>query len=103
MTAEQPLCHPSTSPRASPHCIWAGIVHNQIIDHYILPEHLAGIVYEAFLEEVLPDLSDDVPLAIRRRLWLQPDGTPAHNHENVRHFLVLQFPNRNNGVVSWPS
>ena len=85
--------------------VWAGIVHNQLIGSYILPERLTGNVYKIFLEEVLPGLLDNVPLGIRRRLWFQHDGAPAHYALNVRRFLDQQFPNRwigRGGTVSWP-
>ena len=85
--------------------VWAGIVHNQLIGPYILPERLTGNVYNIFLEEVLPGLLENVPLGIRRRLWFQHDGAPAHYDLNVRRFLDQQFPNRwigRGGAVSWP-
>jgi hypothetical protein len=84
--------------------VWAGIVLNQIIGPYILPERLTGNVYRLFLEEVLPDLLADVPLGIRRRMWFQQDRVPAHFAVDVRRYLDLQFPNRwigRNGPVSW--
>lgn len=60
--------------------VWAGIVHNEIIGPYIL--------------EAFPDLLDDVPLDIRRKLRFQHDGTPAHYALNVKSFLDLQIPIR---------
>ena len=68
-----------------------------------------------FLEEVLSDLLDGVPLDIRRRMWFQLDGAPAHFAVDVRHYIYiyiyiyiyldLQFPNRwigRHDPVSWP-
>ena len=63
---------------------WAGIICNQIIGLYIQPERLNGNVYRMFLEEALPDLLDDIPLCIRRTMWFQHDGTPAHFVVDVR-------------------
>ena len=39
--------------------------------------HVADL-YEVFLKQVLPELLDDVPLCIRRQMWFQQDGAPAH-------------------------
>jgi hypothetical protein len=86
--------------------VWAGIVHNQIIGPYILPSRLTGNVYRIFLEEVLPGLLENVPLDIRRRMWFQHDGAPAHFHIGVRDYINARFPHRwigRNGPVSWPA
>jgi hypothetical protein len=85
--------------------VWAGIVHNQIIGPHIMPSPLNGNNYRFFLEEVLPELLENVPLAVRRRMWFQQDGAPAHYHIDVRNYLDAQFPNRwigRNGPVAWP-
>jgi hypothetical protein len=85
--------------------VWAGIVHNHLIGPYILPSPLNGHVYRIFLDEVLPVLLEDVPLAIRRRMWFQHDGAPAHFMNEIRNLLHARFPNRwigRGGPVSWP-
>ena len=72
---------------------------------YIMPSLLNGKNYGVFLEEVLPELLENVPLAVRRRMWFQQDGAPAHFHNGVRNYLNVQFPNRwigRNGPVAWP-
>lgn len=48
--------------------VWAGIVGEYVIGPYILPKRLNGENYYTFLNDVLPDLLDDLPLNIRRRL-----------------------------------
>lgn len=86
--------------------IWAGIVGEQIIGPYLLPPHLNGHVYAQFLQHVLPELLEDVPLDIRANMWFQHDGAPAHFALPVRHYLNEIFPNRwigRGGPVHWPA
>jgi hypothetical protein len=58
--------------------VWCGIVHDPLIDPYVLPSRLTGPVYRDFLEQSLPELLENVPLHVRRRMWLMHDGAPAH-------------------------
>lgn len=85
--------------------VWCGIVHDHLIGPYILPVRLNGRTYHAFLSEVLPELLETVPLALRQEMWYQHDGAPAHFDRNVRHFLHDVFRNRFIGrdePVPWP-
>jgi len=45
---------------------------------YILPPHLNRQTYLIFLAEVLPELSEDVPLQTRINIWFQHDGAPVY-------------------------
>ena len=56
----------------------AGILHNSIG-----PLNRNN---QSFLEEVLPELLENVPLVVRRRMWFQQDGAPAHFYNGVRNF-----------------
>ena len=58
--------------------IWSGIVDDNLIGPYLLPEHLNCHRYLRFLQRVLPELLQDVPLAVRKRMWIQHDGTASH-------------------------
>lgn len=58
--------------------VWVGIIHDKLIGPYILPPHLNGNIYWIFLQEMLPQLLEDVPLAIHRIMWFQHNGAPAH-------------------------
>lgn len=85
--------------------IWAGICINQLIGPHILPYRLNGEHYIQFLDNNLEDLLEDLPLAIRRDLWFQQDGAPAHYDINVRNWLDANFPERwigRGGTVAWP-
>ena len=72
--------------------IWSGIVHDHLIGLYLLPTRLDGDSCFVFLQEVLPELLNHVPLHIRRRLWFQNDGVPAHYSEDARNTLNIMHP-----------
>lgn len=85
--------------------VWAGIVGDRLIGPHILPATLTGDIYAAFLQWTLPELLENVPLDIRRRLWIQQDGAPAHFSRAARQILDNHYPNRwigRGGPVSWP-
>ena len=85
--------------------VWAGIVDGRLIGPYLLPPRLTGPIYKIFLEEVLPELLEEVPMRVRRLMWLQHDGAPAHFSLAVRDYLNEQFGDRwigREGPVTWP-
>jgi hypothetical protein len=47
-----------------------------------------------FLQEVLPVLLEDVPLAIQRDMWFQNDGAPANFSAQTQQLINTQFPDR---------
>lgn len=86
--------------------VWAGILDNKIIGPHFFQGALNGEMFERFLRDNLPMLLDDIPLEIRRTMWLQLDGAPAHFHRNVRAFLNIQYPNRwigRGSAQNWPA
>ncbi|KFM62974.1 hypothetical protein X975_21073, partial [Stegodyphus mimosarum] len=85
--------------------VWAGIVNDYLIGPYLLPARSNGFCYRIFLQEVLPELLQDVPAVVRDRMWFQHDGAPAHNHVRVCNYLDGTFPGRwmgRGGPVRWP-
>ncbi|GBO28251.1 hypothetical protein AVEN_44638-1 [Araneus ventricosus] len=90
--------------------VWAqvtrrGIVNDFLIGPHLLPKRLNGQCYIIFLEQVLPELLQNVPVAIRKRMWFQPDGAPAHFSIDVRNYLNANFGARwigRGGPVPWP-
>lgn len=86
--------------------LWAGILNDFLIGPYLMPPRLNGHNYLVFLQQVLPELMEDVPLAIRRVMWFQHDGAPAHFTAEVRNHLTQTFDNRwigRGGPVTWPA
>lgn len=71
--------------------VWAGIVNDYLIGPYLLPTRLNGRCYRIFLEEVLPELLQEVPIGVRNQMWFQHDGAPAHFSMEVRNYLDATF------------
>ncbi|EFN63727.1 hypothetical protein EAG_00069, partial [Camponotus floridanus] len=59
-----------------------------------------------FLEESLPELLEDVPLATRNAMWFMHDGAPAHFSRIAREFLTATYGDRwigRGGSHLWPA
>lgn len=85
--------------------VWAGIVNDTLIGPYLLPNRLNGQNYLIFLQDVLPELLEVIPLNIRQNMWFQHDGAPAHFAGEVRDHLHEVFGNQwigRGGPVPWP-
>lgn len=85
--------------------VWAGIVEDNLIGPYFLPHRLDGNSYYHFITNVLPELLEDLPLMLRRRMWFMHDGAPPHFALIVREFLNNRFANRwigRGGPQHWP-
>jgi hypothetical protein len=85
--------------------VWVGIIENHLIRPYVLPRRLNGDGYLQFLNEVLPELLEEVSLAIQRDLWYLHDGAPPHYAWQVRTWMDISFPNRwigRAGRILWP-
>ena len=86
--------------------VWCGIVGDYLIGPYLLPSPLNGQRYATFLRYVLPGLLENVPLGIRRNMWFQHDGAPAHSDRNACQHLHETFGSRwirRNGPIAWPA
>ena len=85
--------------------MWAGIIGNCLLGSVLLPQCLNRATYLAFLQNLLPPLLENVPLAIRQTMWLQHDWAPTHFRINVRRHLNI-FPRHwigLEGPVAWPA
>ncbi|KAJ8888045.1 hypothetical protein PR048_007531 [Dryococelus australis] len=69
-----------------------GILGSWLVGPYLLPDTLTGRKYAVFLREILPELSEDIPLAVRRVMWYQHDGAPPHYSGAARRELDHIFP-----------
>lgn len=69
--------------------LWTGIIDN---GQFILPNPNNGNTFLMFLENMLDDLLEDVPLEILRQMWYQQDGAPAHYAVALRDHLNNNFP-----------
>lgn len=85
--------------------VWCGVLGGRIIGPFIFHQRLNGAAYLNFLRNHLPLFLDEVPLNIRRNMFFQHDGCPAHFAENVRQYLNIRFPNRwigRGSIFPWP-
>jgi hypothetical protein len=80
----------------SQHCfsvnVLCGVIDNQLTGPAVLLNRLTGCVYVDFLQNELPVLLEEVPLAKRMRMVFQHDEAPAHYCRLVKHHLNLTFP-----------
>lgn len=86
--------------------VWAGIIGDRLIGPFFLPGRLDGRSYHNFLQEELPLLLEDVPIALRNDMWYMHDGAPAHFSVMVREHLHALYPNRwigRGGPQEWPA
>lgn len=74
--------------------VWCGIIGDRIIGPYFFDQALTSNRFLEFLNNDLPILLEDVPLATRRTMFLQLDGCPAHYSINVRNHINGTFRER---------
>ncbi|CAK1587171.1 unnamed protein product [Parnassius mnemosyne] len=97
---------PSKSQRRFSLNVWMGIINDNLIGPYFLPNYLNGENYETFLREDLSGLLHDIPLATRQNMWYQHDGCPAHCRVTVRRWLDENYRHRwigRGGPIPWPA
>jgi len=84
--------------------VWAAIINDELVGPVELPQVMNSLNFLNFLQNEFSDLLDDLPLATRRKMWLQLDGCPSHFGINVRQYLNENFPQwiGRGGLVSWP-
>lgn len=85
--------------------VWVGMVGDCLIGPYLLPNKLNGAIYTRFLEDILDELLENVPLNIRRHMWFQHDGAPAHFDGGARNVLNRRFGEKwigRGGPQIWP-
>lgn len=61
--------------------------------------------YLNILQNNMPELLEDIPLAQRHQIYFQQDGAPAHNSRVVTEYLSAHFSRRwigTHGPIRWP-
>ena len=71
--------------------VWCGILNDQIIGPYFFRENLTAERYHNFLNNVISEVLDNMPLNIRRNLWYQLDGAPIHQTVQVKQCINQMF------------
>jgi hypothetical protein len=85
--------------------LWSGIVGYCLVGPHVVPHRLTGNPYRYFLSHELPKLLEDVPLAVRARMWYMHDGAPAHFRHPMRGVLSNTYHGRwisRGGPTAWP-
>ena len=85
--------------------VWCVMINSQLIGPAVLLNRLTGHTYVDFLQNELPLLLEEVPLAKRMCMVFQHDGAPAHYSRLVTYHLNLTFPEQwisHGGHVQWP-
>lgn len=75
------------------------------ITYRIYEGGLSADRYLDMLQDVIPELLDNVFLAHLNTIYFQQDGAPAHNAHIIRPFLENHFPQKwigTNGPIRWP-
>lgn len=86
--------------------VWGGIVGLNMIGPYFFDGNLNGQKFRRFLQDNLPELLEDIAIDVRRRMWLQLDGAPAHFELRARECLNRSYPNKwigRGGPENWPA
>jgi hypothetical protein len=74
--------------------IWATIAGDIAVGPHVLNKSMHARRYRDFLETVILDLLEDMPLAVRWELWFQYNGAPARYGKGVRKLLKATCPGR---------
>jgi len=85
--------------------VWCCVLGNKLIGPFVFDNNITGNAYEVFQRNELPGLLEDIPLKLRRQMYIQHDGTPPHYTRHVRDYFYESFPNRwlgHGGPVAWP-
>lgn len=85
--------------------VWGGILGTRVVGPFFYG-NLTGQTYHRFLEYELGALLEEVPLDIRRNMWYQHDGAPAHSTAIVREWLNRHYHNKwigRGGPIHWPA
>ena len=65
-----------------------------MVGPYVLPQRLNGQTYHDFIENVLPELLEDVPLHVHPNTYFMHDGAPPHFSVDVHRLLNNGFRDR---------
>lgn len=86
--------------------VWCGVFNKSVVGPFFFRDNLNSVKYLNFLENELSDYLDELPLNLRRRMWFQLDGAPAHSTHGVRNWLDQKFGEKWIGRFSeytWPA
>ena len=65
--------------------VWAWIINGNLVGSYPMPPQLNAQGYLNFVNNMLFQLFEDLPLETRANMWFLHDGAPCHSPCIVRH------------------
>ena len=77
--------------------IWGGILGDYLLGPVIIADRFNVAACLEFLQNTLPLLMEEIPLAIRREMWFQHDGAPAHFSLQLRAYLNRVYREKGKG------
>ena len=83
---------------------WCGIVGVHVIGPYFFEGRSTGQVFANFLQNVLPQLMENVPLHVRMNMWIQQHDAPPHYALCSRQVINEIFDEKwigRGGPVAW--
>lgn len=86
--------------------VWGGILGDRMIGPHFFEGSINGQAYAQFLTSTFVELLEDVPLTLRRDMWMQQDGAPPHSTLQARNILNEMFPGKwigRGGPIHWPA
>ncbi len=86
--------------------VWGGILGNLLIGPHFFHDTLNAQRYLRFLQKNLPELLQEVPMALHRNVYFMHDGAPPHFGTQVRRFLDTTYTTRRisrHRLIEWPS
>jgi len=70
---------------------WADIVIDFLIGSYLLLWWLNAQIYHVMLEEKLSEMLEEIPLSVKRNMWVQHNGAPANFAHQVQKHLTSTY------------
>src|SRR6201990_2670814 len=58
--------------------VWCGLLGDNLIGPFFLPPRLSGVSYLQFLQDNIPELLQDIPIANRQGMWFMHEDAQAH-------------------------
>lgn len=86
--------------------VWAGIHRNTIIGPVFIDGNLNAVKFIELLDGSVSEYTAELSLDVRRQMWYQLDGAPAHSVVSARERLTQMFRQQwigRFGPVRWPA
>lgn len=85
--------------------VWCGLLKNQVIGPIIFDGYLTGNRYLDFIQNIIENYLEELPVRQYNNLVWQQDGAPPHNIGQVTEYLNGRYDLwiGRNGTLQWPA